>query len=333
MGIYSVTSMYNSGRESTLRPTSCVFCGFRPHVRLEHTAVIQEFLNTTKDPDGQYRDLFETLGILNDAHFRVLMGLDKPRRDAFFEACVPSQLTHMGFLILTPLLDDFIDGHKAMGLACTLIPRIPDAVESFLAKPETCRDFLAHRMRVSNEEYDELQAEIAQRLPSYMDNPEWIDKLAQVIYEAHPLFMRYADAWPIYTIIKRVLAIDNMKESVGSSKSTTSLKIDPYLSGLDDDESSPVRADSGHIHKCPQKNRYLSRPDSLTAVPAAERILELIQMKQEILPVLWELGIRDDEIFQRVRAWTAYRKQDLLFTSGLKLTQFQKLVVEVVIGK
>jgi hypothetical protein len=146
-------SLQQTQPERLARPSPCVFCGYNPSISLSYTAIVREFLEGAVE----YADLFQTLGIFSDMHFRILLGMEMEDRCDFFRAYVPKRLMQFGLLDLTERIEDFRSSHPWAALSLMPISRKKSGsdFEDFLSKSPSLK-LVAHCMHFSTEEYQIL---------------------------------------------------------------------------------------------------------------------------------------------------------------------------------
>ncbi|KAJ6579553.1 hypothetical protein DFH09DRAFT_1275887 [Mycena vulgaris] len=337
------TGCWPGGSETACVPLysrciACCFCGYRPNSPSSCSALISALL--LDDTSGHYADLFQTLGIFEDVHLRILLGMNKEDRDTFFAAYVPRRISPFGFIEITQILQHFADSHRWACLSLTPIPRKGEAFEEFLSRPETCPKLTAHSMRLSMGEYEVLTARIALRIPWFLDihssfgeQMPQVQALVQAVRDAYPLFDRYKDAWPISVFIKRILAT--------AEKSNPVYSVHPqppdysFAQSQQSQRSCYVDAEPltlvNQQHKCPRLSQYLSCEVPQRISPAAKSLLSFLQMDEEIAPALFFLGVYDDTKFDAVKRMKPERKAQLIEEANeLELSAMQRLVLYMI---
>ncbi|KAJ7476972.1 hypothetical protein B0H11DRAFT_1306155 [Mycena galericulata] len=299
---------------------SCVFCSYRPNIPPSHTALILDLLK--HDASGQYTDFLQTLGITNNTHLRILLGMGKVDRDRFLRDYVPTRITQFAFSQLSQWLDCFSDTHKWTQLSLTPIPRKGEAFEAFLSRPSTCDKQVAQYMRLSREEYEIEATQIQTKIPCYLDihrgleqqDPNQVKALVQKICDDLPIFARYQDTWPVYVIIRRILATPGAygSQSQGS---------------IDASDHIPVHRNQ---HRCPRLIQYLKHDGPENVAPTAKQLLRFVRMDEELAPALWFLGVKSDAKYKMLINLDAIRKTQFMEeTKKMELTPFQRLVLSI----
>ncbi|KAJ7123181.1 hypothetical protein C8R44DRAFT_785497 [Mycena epipterygia] len=306
-------------------PFPCVLCGYKPSIHPSQATTIHEVLKD--DRSGQYTDLFPTLGILNDVHFRIITGLDKEVRERFFWNYVPRKLSQFGFIELMGMIQDFVDANRWAPLSLVSIPR-KSGLEAFLGKPNTCPKLVARVMHLSEEEYEQLSAEISQRIPGSLARDGSLDEkdphaqaLVEQIRTDYRMLDRYEDAWPIWVILKRIWTTQGTVRP-------PNVMLSPDCSFRESQVSPPM---ARHVHKCPRLSRYLASAlaGREYVSPAAKSMLSVLHMDEELAPALNVLGVYDDARFETVKRMKPERKRQLLEAEDLELTAFQTLVMQM----
>ncbi|KAJ7499688.1 hypothetical protein FB451DRAFT_1206205 [Mycena latifolia] len=314
----------------------CGCCGYFPYIPSSQTRMLRDFLN--KDKTGEYGHLLQTLGIILDKHLRILMGMNREDREAFFAQYVPSRLSNLGYIELTQTLDVFVDSHKWAPLSVTLIPRKGEAFEQFLSRPSTCSKLAAQSMRLSKGEYDLLAARIKLRIFWYLDihrsfeeqTPGQIQAMLKVIRADSPLFDRYEDGWPIFVFIKRILA--TLPGSFHPSPDSPDSSWQPQCQrsqDIDSECNDPNLVQ--RQHRCPRLAQYFNSGGPKHVSPKARSMLSFLQMEEELCPALFFLGIQNDTRFDTVRRMKPERKAQLIgHANELELTAIQRLVLYMI---
>jgi hypothetical protein len=118
------------------------------------TPLLCEFF--AKDASDEFRDFFQILGVLNDNHLQIILGIEREEIKEFLRSYVPNQLSHFGLAALTRRLDKFVAEHPWAPRSFTLIPRKGSSFEVFLRKHTTSLNQVAHSMRFTADEYNFL---------------------------------------------------------------------------------------------------------------------------------------------------------------------------------
>ncbi|KAJ7031947.1 hypothetical protein C8F04DRAFT_1396869 [Mycena alexandri] len=326
----------------TAQMSSCPFCGFLPSIPLSSNPMLAEFLL-----HDEWADLFQTTGIHNDTHFRVLLGMQSADRVAFFGRFVSRRLTAVDSMVLARSLDEFAAEHSWAGLALKQIARKKHGMgfESFLSKSTSIK-LVAHSMRFSTEQYEFLEAHITQSIPWYLNihlafedqDLLQVQALSRKVCESYPIFKQYEDAWPIRVIIRRVLGKSGMAYDLPASTCAASFTFDfarsqgfGCVQQVDKSEPSFPPAHRRQ-HRCPRLSNY--HPGARSISPTAKTRLSFLNMEEELAPIFYFLGVRDDAQFETVRRMREARKCQLLMdTEDLKLTPFQRRVMYMIFEK
>ncbi|KAJ6607890.1 hypothetical protein B0H10DRAFT_2227328 [Mycena sp. CBHHK59/15] len=237
------------------------------------------------------------------------MGLGKDQRDAFLKESVPRKLTLLQYHVLTQMLDAWVEQQYKFAQTLIEIPRIAAGLEFFHSRPDTCPKLLAKRMRVSKDEYD--------------------------------ILVRYQDFWPILVIAKRILATpdayrsSNVASNHGFDFAPPSPSASQSMSQYEEYTLPSVQQWQRHRHVCAQMMEYLVASGAQRVSPAAKALLSILHMEEELAPALWRLGVHFDEDFEMVKQMRSEGKKELVEgpTNGLRLKDFQKLVLHLIFKK
>ncbi|KAJ7667063.1 hypothetical protein B0H17DRAFT_1210456 [Mycena rosella] len=333
--------------------STCGFCTYRPYIPLPQAPLLYELL--TRDPSaGQYGDVLQTLGVIHDTHLRILMGMHKEDRESLLERYVPSRLTQFGCIELTQLLHEFAETHVWAPLTLKTIARKGETFEGFLSRPSTCGKLSARSMRLSQAEYDVLSAQIKLQVTYFLDidrafekqDPAQVQALVNAMRDDYPFVKRYEQAWPIYVIVKRLLATPGTFDRViEASMQTTDCSFEYTKSQCQSRRSqhlppialAPIRiltasTPAPRQHICPRLAQYLNSagPEHAYVSPTARDLLSSLQMDEELCPVLFHLGVHDDVKFDAVKRMKAHRKAQLIGQNDLELTAVQRVVLYMI---
>ncbi|KAJ7196992.1 hypothetical protein GGX14DRAFT_472494 [Mycena pura] len=322
--------------------SQCVLCGYLPLIPPSCSTMIQEFLKN--DASGRYVDFFQTIGLHNDDHLRVFLGMDKEDREQFLQGYVPARLTDFGVNNLIRLLDEFATSRPWAALSVSPVPRKPgaDRFEDVLCS--LCPTLVAHHMRFSVEEYHILLKHICRCLPLYLDihrsfaeqSPKQIETLVQEIRDKYPRINCYEDAWPIRVCLKRAFLLMPTPTIEKPSEVACGVQPFPSLSGCSFERPQNqgcVSLPSSLVnslpcrHQCTSLKRYLSYGGTKNVSPKARLLLSYLNMDEELVPALYFLGLRNDSDFAAIKQTSRQRRLEFIYQNNLQLNPLQLKVL------